>query len=588
MNAKVHRGEGAPVVRLRWVYTDQPFLPLGTQSVINNRVWNEDQYSDLAVGQLPLVECNYKQDARWVLPAFKFDGHQCHPEWFAVGEPWPVPSDLPPTVSLAGWVPECCVMACDFEDCSRTPINGHPASQERHYPIPAVEAVPSTPFEEFQNALNQGDHTPAWPGFLHTWNPAGTVAAPGWSKTGVADNLGVPQFVEEAARFAPDNVITHKQDAGGDFTVIQNGLIVGALALRVIGTQPTLDGINVRLGFGLKSAAYEDVGVAGHTLPFLDGVNTWSGSQVMRASAAGVNPLATIALAFDDHSAATPLQTYATFAGNTAVGFGVAHVMGGKVGAVDAQTFHYTAVVLTDATFATWKARVYHYIGGATLEEYMSAAKLVAGAGVGFLGATPVARQAGDIGAALVAFGLMSGTPTYGGNAPTATLAANATKLQTARNINGVPFDGTADVTVYSQSATNTGQTVCAAFAVTGATGVYQATGSTIVLPAAGTYLVTASVRGDLQSNAAGYHSLQVQLRNNTAGAFVANTERVLAGTNVNGSYQASTAGVTAIITVGAASTLELYAARTGTGWAISTVQSDANGRSVLDWVRLF
>ena len=65
----MHRGVGAPVVRLRWVFTDQPFFPVGTQCVINNRVWNEDTDTELVVGQLPLAESNYAQDERWRLPA---------------------------------------------------------------------------------------------------------------------------------------------------------------------------------------------------------------------------------------------------------------------------------------------------------------------------------------------------------------------------------------------------------------------------------------------------------------------------------------------------------------------------------------
>lgn len=46
------------------------------------------------------------------------------------------------------------------------------------------------------------------------------------------------------------------------------------------------------------------------------------------------------------------------------------------------------------------------------------------------------------------------------GNAATATLAASATKLQTARNINGVAFDGTADITVADSTKVPTTTTV--------------------------------------------------------------------------------------------------------------------------------
>jgi len=106
VDAKVHRGEGAPTVRLRWMYTDLPFLPVGTGCVINNRVWNDDQDSDLEVGQLPRVECDFVQDARWVLPFWVQGGHICRPDWLVTGEPWP--NALPPTNYTPTGIPFCC------------------------------------------------------------------------------------------------------------------------------------------------------------------------------------------------------------------------------------------------------------------------------------------------------------------------------------------------------------------------------------------------------------------------------------------------------------------------------------------------
>jgi len=106
VSARVHRGPGAPIVRLRWTYTDLPFLPVGTGCTINNRVWNDDTASDLEVGQLPLVESNYVQDARWVTDPGAVGGHICHPEWLVTGEPWP--TTLPDTVYTPGGLPMCC------------------------------------------------------------------------------------------------------------------------------------------------------------------------------------------------------------------------------------------------------------------------------------------------------------------------------------------------------------------------------------------------------------------------------------------------------------------------------------------------
>lgn len=248
MNAKVHRGDGAPVVRLRWVFTDQPFLPLGTNSVVNNRVWNEDYYSDLAVGQLPNEEADYRQDARWKLPAFKFNGHQCHPEWFATGEPWPVPSSLPPTVSLAGWIPECCVMACDFEDCAREPINGKPASQQRQYTVPVVDAVAGTPFRQHTVAEALDSAGGFWPGRRDEWFPLGTLAPAQFVTTDLTRPDGTTYNRAETINFDGGQSITTTRSVTGQTTTVVLGGVTAALQLttflgagRLTGTNLTID-----------------------------------------------------------------------------------------------------------------------------------------------------------------------------------------------------------------------------------------------------------------------------------------------------------------------------------------------------------
>ncbi len=106
VNARVHLGPDAPVVRLRWVFTDAPFLPVGTGCVILNRVWNEDFWSELPVGQLPNGEADYHQDARLRLPPGFQSNHICHPEWLATGEPFP--NDLPPQEYTEDGIPVCC------------------------------------------------------------------------------------------------------------------------------------------------------------------------------------------------------------------------------------------------------------------------------------------------------------------------------------------------------------------------------------------------------------------------------------------------------------------------------------------------
>ena len=63
VDAVLHDGPNAPVVRQRWVYTDQPFLPLDQLNVFVNRIWESDEVSDTGVGMLPKPINNYDQDA---------------------------------------------------------------------------------------------------------------------------------------------------------------------------------------------------------------------------------------------------------------------------------------------------------------------------------------------------------------------------------------------------------------------------------------------------------------------------------------------------------------------------------------------
>jgi len=93
-------------VRLRWVYTDGASVVPREGTPVNNRALNYDHDTRLAVGQLPLVESDFRQDARWKLPAGLPNGHVCERQWLATGEPWP--NDLPHSRwSESGW-PDCC------------------------------------------------------------------------------------------------------------------------------------------------------------------------------------------------------------------------------------------------------------------------------------------------------------------------------------------------------------------------------------------------------------------------------------------------------------------------------------------------
>lgn len=488
------------------------------------------------------------------------------------------------------WIPLCCGRdsVCTTQLCAQAQVNDRPAAQLYSYPVPHQEAAPGTPFQLFQVALNQGNQDPAWPGILTAFFPSGLLGDSGWSQYVLADDSGQMQSVEETTRFAANSAITQRQEQNNYTITVEHGGASGSFTLAMVAGVLVLSGVNATIDFGLGTAAFEDVGTTGHTLPFLDGVNTWTASNHFRNANLDNPSIAAISTSSAANDQEEPIMIIATHAGTTTVNHGVRLPMYAKVGNVVNQYFHSVTVVLTDATFATWKTRAHYLIGGSTPMEYMQAERLGAGPGIGFLGAAAIGPQAGDVGAALVAFGLMTGVPSFSGNAATATTAGSASVLTPGRTINGVAFDGSLNIEVRLPAANTAGQTVCAAFTITAASGVYQATGNTFPLPAAGTYLVTGRVHGQLQVNANGYSTLSALLFNVTDAAAVANSETVLCGVWLNGQFSAGCGAVSFIVTVAAAKTLELYAARHGANWVVSGVASDATGRTVLDWVRLY
>ncbi len=164
--------------------------------------------------------------------------------------------------------------------------------------------------------------------------------------------------------------------------------------------------------------------------------------------------------------------------------------------------------VWVDATHASRKARQVYSVYDTAAREVLRLEASGTAAMLGVLGAAAVVRQTGDAGSALVAFGFMSGTPTFAaanlsggtlaagvtassltsfGASPTfvtpilgtptsgtltnctgtaagltAGIATVAAALQTPRNINGVAFDGTANITVTAAAGTLTGATLAA------------------------------------------------------------------------------------------------------------------------------
>lgn len=229
------------------MYTDEPFLPVGTQSVILNRIWDEDQDSDLVMGQLPIVQARYRQDARWTLPALAFSGHMCHPEWFSTGEPWPVPSTLPPTVYLAGWIPECCVVCCEFIDCSLDPVNDAPASQWRQYAIPAKDATESTGVVESVIGEAFGGLLPQVRGWVLSYYPTGVVDSPVVTHRILAPATGAGN--SDTRQFIADSTHSHTRtvDASGVTEEVVSGGDTTQMTLRVVDGVGKLCGSNLKI-----------------------------------------------------------------------------------------------------------------------------------------------------------------------------------------------------------------------------------------------------------------------------------------------------------------------------------------------------
>lgn len=243
-------------MRLRWVFTDQPFLAPGTNSVVNNRIWNGDDAEEYPVGQLPKELSNYVQDARWTLPALAFTGHQCNPQWFATGEPWPIPPDLPPTVYLAGWIPECCVMSCVQTDCKTEPVNGAPASQIYQYSTPVNDATDATPVikQVVADALVVSGGN--WPGEQFTWQPAGRTGAPAYTLTSLAQPGGAPYSRVEQFTFDA-TTLTDTLNAAGRGWAITDGVTTGALTLSIFGGMLQIGGSNARITSDLLPVGFE-------------------------------------------------------------------------------------------------------------------------------------------------------------------------------------------------------------------------------------------------------------------------------------------------------------------------------------------
>ena len=137
---------------------------------------------------------------------------------------------------------------------------------------------------------------------------------------------------------------------------------------------------------------------------------------------------------------------------------------------------------------------------------------------------------------------------------------------------------------------TNGSAVLASQFAITGTAGTFQDTGLAVTLPSAGTYKLTANVRGSLQGNAGTVWYLIAKLYNATDAADVANSERLIVLTDQTGQNFQMTCPIDVPVAVAASKTINLYAARHGVGspsWTLSNIESNAGGRTTLSYQKI-
>lgn len=245
--ARFFDAPGAPVVQIQWYQTDLPPIPPDTTTVINNRDFDPEGYTELSVGELSTIDAPRDFNNRWSRPPLLMGEHICHAEWFPIGEPYP--TDLPPTTYLEGWIPTCCVpdMGCEFEKCTKEPVNSQPASQHTQYPIKAVDADESTPALQFQvaSALDIGGGN--WPGMQIRYFPNGTGSAPSYVESDLTSVSGVPYSHTQQYAIDADNNFTKRLDASGQTWEQDSGGVNFTMKLRALGSEGQLTGTNLKI-----------------------------------------------------------------------------------------------------------------------------------------------------------------------------------------------------------------------------------------------------------------------------------------------------------------------------------------------------
>lgn len=193
---------------------------------------------------------------------------------------------------------------------------------------------------------------------------------------------------------------------------------------------------------------------------------------------------------------------------------------------------------------------------------------------------------------------LSGAVPASNGGTGKATWTANAIPVATGVTTIGEIAPGTAGKVLTSNGAgsppsmqapvTSNTASASAGASYTLTTNAYEAVTGLSVSLAAGTWLVMAEVRSSVQWTSAGVGLISLKLRNNTAAADIADSERLGAIAPTIGTAYSATTSITAVVTLASTSTLQVYAVSpAGPTYTTRDIYSDSDGRSRLVAVRI-
>lgn len=487
------------------------------------------------------------------------------------------------------WIPECCgaTDVCVSQLCSQDEENGFQAAQLRSYPVPHQVATGTTPVEVEHWGQNLGNDPAGWPGRVTDWFPAGEDNTRQYQMQRIADDNGDLQFQVDRWSFGAVDAITRTINGSGlgfDFALAGD---VGGMALEFVGGVLTLSGAMLVAksvlpadtsyldslpvaAVGTTQAGAAPLAAGGHMLYSSSVANTafvlvaspGAVVDVYPSAARAVNVFPHVGGLMFNQPVNAPFVVPAEVPGGPYYGY----------------RFSLVITALAQAQWLVEKFQVDGSLAAGTVTSVgistSSTAVTVGGGpitGAGTL-TVDVSSALDDLDALAAGSDLVAGDGA-GGYAP----VTIGDYLAFAGGVlNVVPPTATA------------GAFVAASYTITGTSGTYQATGQSFTLPAAGTYEIVGMVTASLVPTAAGGHVIRAKLRNTTAGADLADSFMTCVAGTGSGVGFSATGAMLAQITVTGATTLELYAARYGTSWALSEITSSANGKTVFSWKRLY